>query len=179
MTISNCLSQINADLLRLRTIDLGYPQGENKILVPTAADVIETSLMNADLLHHQDIRTFFNACNGMSLPDVYVGYFLNKVESLAPKGKPYEVLEVLGSFAGGVVVLGSSGGGDLFVLRRNDNDVLLLPPGLVSNGAYDNTDARGSQLATGFGSFLQRLAEDVRAFVNNKPGHRFMLRSPL
>lgn len=111
----------------------------------------------------------------MSLSDIHVGYFLRGVQALAPRPGRYDVLKIIGALSGAVVILGSSGGGDLFAFRRAEQDVLLLPAGLILDGTYHNADGRARLVAATFTEFLQTLAADVRAFVKNIPGHRFIV----
>jgi hypothetical protein len=174
MGISDSISRIVTLLDSLERLDLGYPLGENLVVPPMPLSVIETSLQNAKLEGRHDLREFHAKCNGVRLPDVHNGYFLHSLDSLARHGRRDDIHEVLGPVSGSVVVIGSSGGGDLFTLRRRKWDVLCLPPGPVHAGRYDGTRAAVRRVAGDFGSFLGRLVADVEAFICDTPSHSFL-----
>ena len=73
-----------------------------------------------------------------------------------------------------VVPVGSTGGGDLFVVECESGNVLFLPHCPVYDGRYDGTHARIRVIARDVTEFLQRLLNDVFAFENNKSNHVFI-----
>ncbi len=69
--------------IALLTSYLGYPFGENVVFPPAPLADMEMSLEHAELGDHPALREFYSASNGLSLPDVHVGYFLERVNDLA------------------------------------------------------------------------------------------------
>jgi hypothetical protein len=174
MSVEESVARIEALLDSLAKIDLGYPQGQNCVFSPMPRDDLETSLERIGLASYESLCGFYAACDGVSLPDVHIGYFLHEAKKLGRHGRVHDINEVLGPFAGSVVIIGSTGGGDLFALRRKEGDVLFLPPGPVHAGAYDGARAAVRRLAADFESFLERIVADVEAFVHDVPNYPFM-----
>jgi hypothetical protein len=159
---------------RLKGLDFGYPLGINDIFPPQGANVIDKGLKDAGAWDFDELRTFYGNCDGISLPDVHVGYFIKSITKLCVMDTSSEPVKITGEFAGDVVSFGSTGGGGLFVLSKVSGDVLHLAPGPLDNGIYDGNRGRVKQISGSFFEFLERLNADIQAFVENDAGHRFI-----
>jgi hypothetical protein len=179
MRVESWIQEMRNLLDELQQIDLGYPLGVTIIETPQPADVVRRELSRVGLEQVTSIVEFYSSCDGVSLRNVHNGYSIHSVTRLQTLGPQSEPDEITGPFADKVVMLGSSGGGDLFVFRRTYSDVLLLPPGPLHAGVYDGslyvgTPAEVKLVGRNFEDFLEVLLADVRAFVKNTPGYRFM-----
>ena len=121
-----------------------------------------------------ELRAFYFNCDGVSLADVHVGYFIKSVTKLRVVDTSSEPVEITGEFAGKVVSFGSTGGGGLFVLRMVSGDILHLAPGPLENGIYDGSRGKVKRLSGSFFGYLECLKDDVQAFVDNQSRHRFI-----
>lgn len=121
------------------------------------------------------LAQLYSQCDGVSLPDIHSGYFVHPLQRLGLSHPKSEPTKVTGQFTGDVDVFGSTGNGGLFVLRKGINDVLYLPPGAFYDGLYDGTQSKVKRVATDFPSFLEHFLTDVSAFVNDTPGHKYVV----
>lgn len=172
MTIAEKLLRLATILDELAAIDLGYPQGENTILPPSAGAV--ALLAEAGLAGIEGLTDLYTACNGVSMPDVHNGYFikpLRRVLKCAPSSEPSTILL---EDAIAVLPLGSTGGGSLFVAEREGGRVLHLPPGPLHEGRYDGRHINVRVVAESIPSFLDLLINDAEAFVHGDQGHRYL-----
>jgi hypothetical protein len=161
-------------LSRLKDLDLGYPLDTNEVLAPQQPNVVEHGLRAAQANHLEELKTFYTSCDGVSLPDVHVGYFIKSITRLGIVDPFSEPSEITGEFAGKVLSFGSTGGGGLFVLKRGTGDVLHLAPGPLEDGVYDGTRGKVKSISRSFFDFLDNLGADIQAFVENRTRHRFM-----
>jgi hypothetical protein len=159
---------------QLKRLDLGYPLGANEILPPQLPDTVEDGLRRADVSDWDSFEEFYRNCDGLSLPDVHVGYFLKSITKLGVVDACSEPIEIKGEFSGKVLAFGSTGGGGLFVIRRASGDVLHLAPGPLENGIYDGNRRRVRQISGSFCGFLERLMADIQAFVSNQDDYDFI-----
>jgi hypothetical protein len=159
-------------LVQLSGLDFGYPLGANDLFPPQEAKVVEQALRVAEA--GDELGVFYASCDGVSLPDVHVGYFIKSVRKLRVVDTLSEPLTITGEFAGAVVSFGSTGGGGLFVLRRVTGDVLHLAPGPLENGIYDGKRGKVKRISGTFFGFLDSLKADIQAFVENRARHVFM-----
>ena len=175
MSIQDCLLRIEQCVEKLKEIDLGYPLGANVVHAPEPGTSIGDVLVEAGLEQSAAIRDFYHYCNGVSLPDVHVGYFLKSIAKLAERRPDSDPQSIAGSFSGEVASIGSTGGGGLFVVHKKSGNILHLPPGPLHSGVYDGTSTRVTLVAYDFGLFLEALARDVTAFVDGNTSHRFIV----
>lgn len=68
----------------------------------------------------------------------------------------------------------STGNGSLFVVEREEGRVLLLPPGPVRKRRYDGKESTFQIVALNVSQFLELLAADFEAFVNDDRGHVYL-----
>lgn len=171
MALRSWFQQAQQFLEELKGIDFGYPLGTNTFLAPQPSRMVEETLAAVGLRSDAPFVEFYSRCDGLSLPDVHVGYFIKPLAKLLADRPDSEPSELIGPFAGKVLSLGSTGGGGLFVLHFPEKDVLYLPPGPLHNGVYDGSEGHVKRLAPDFPSFLSLLLADIEAFVKDKPHH--------
>lgn len=175
MEIGAWKQAVNRLLAELPNIDFGYPLGVNRLLPPRKQSDVELALRRAGLFEVDSVREFYLNCDGLSLPDIHVGYFIKSADSLPDSAPESEPNTLLGRFAGSAMTLGSTGGGELFVIQPPSNRILLLPLGPLHCGVYDGNETGVRQIAVTFERFLGLLLEDIRAFVEDHPNHTFIV----
>jgi hypothetical protein len=168
MAIKNLVMELRDLCERLTHIDFEYPLGQNIVLPPTSADLLYATV---DRIKNRNARdqliALYSECDGFSLPDVHVGYFVKMRSLLDSYDRSSEPDTVLLQSPISVMSFGSTGGGDLFVLDCDDGNVMLLPPGTLLSGQYDGRGKHVRDLAPDIEAFIERLTSDVRAFVSS------------
>jgi hypothetical protein len=166
------MRRLDSILHELTAIDFGYPLGENTIIPPRLGAT--DALAKTGLTKVRGLLDLYSACDGISMPDVHTGYFikpLRKVLEYDPASEPRTVLletEIQ------VLPIGSTGGGDLFVVERESGRVLILPPGPLHEGRYDGRHTKVRVIAEDISRFLDRLLDDAAAFVRDERGHQYL-----
>jgi hypothetical protein len=175
MAVPDWIGEVTHYLGELRNIDLGYPLGSNVVLPPQEPSFVQAALLEVGLERFPDVAAFYSQCDGISWPDVHVGYFLKPIDRVVDFNPESEPRLVTGAFSDNVITLGSTGGGGLFVLRLVSGGVLYLPPGRLHAGVYDGAAAEVREVSAGFSQFLKVLLEDLVAFVRDSSGHQFIV----
>jgi len=162
------LSAVRADLADLATQDFGYPLGTNEV---RAAGLTSVAGLPAQLC------ALYAACDGLSVPDVHVGYFIDtaaRTVTAAQRGEPTLVARP-GPLR--VHVFGTDGGGGRFALGLDDGAVYYLPSsGAVRDGRFEEDAASPvRQLAASVEDLLDRLRADVHAFVAADEAHSYLV----
>jgi hypothetical protein len=152
-------------------IDFGYPLGENII---RSAEGRKYSISELGTSCAKWLVPLYSVCDGLSFPDVHVGYFIKPLERVLSFDRSSEPDRVILDREIAVVPIGSTGGGALFVVDCEHGSVLLLPPGPLHDGRYDGTRAMIKVVAESVPRFLEALLDDVRAFVKNKIAHAYI-----
>jgi hypothetical protein len=176
MDINAWFNEVSALLERLKRIDLGYPLGENVIHPAPTESIVESLIAKTGLPRSSSIPTFYRRCNGLSLPDVHVGYFVHGVELILDglaKGEPTRVMDHEGLSR--IIVVGTDGGGGRFASRMDVEDIVYLPVGAVHDSVFDGKATPIRRLASNFPDFLELLLGDLRALVNNVPDWKYMV----
>jgi hypothetical protein len=121
------------------------------------------------------LLSFYSRCDGASLPDLWNGYLISPIWHLLQVRDDIPV-RVEGSLSREILPFGSDGGGNLMALSLGQQkDILFLPLGSIRDSIYrDSPQAPMKLLAKDFDGFLERLLEDLRAFVSRTPGWQFM-----
>ena len=158
---------LRRDLARLRTLDSRYGLDLNELLPPASEEATGIPV---------ELAKLFRACDGLSLPNVYNGYFIDpaiRVQSAAARGEPGMIV---GNSDMSVHVFGSDGGGGRFALGLGDGAVYYLPSwGGVYDGQFiEDSVTRVRKVADSVMEFLWRLHQDVHAFVERNQGHTYM-----
>lgn len=121
------------------------------------------------------LKPLYTVCDGISLPDVHNGYFIDSADriiSAAQRGEPTLVngkqLEIQ--------VFGSDGGGNRFALGINDFAVYYLPvSGAVINGTFIEDDVTNvCRMAGSLIEFLWLLKDDIEAFVHGNENYHYI-----
>lgn len=171
MDVQSCVRQAKHLLEEMERIDFGYPLGANVVLAPQTSRTAKEPLAFVAARIDSALMDFYSYCDGISAPDVHVGYFLKPLAKLLVTRPDSEPSELIGPIAGSVVSFGSTGGGGIFALRLTEKDVLYLPPGPLRHSIYDGTLGQVKRLAPDFSSFLCLLVADIQAFVKNRRHH--------
>lgn len=151
----------------LHQIDLGYPLDDNHVHPPMTAS--DSLLEQLDSSHAtQPLVAFYQECDGFSLPDVRNGFFVKRLFDLANDN--HEPTKIIGEVHASIVVLGSTGGGQLLALDQDDGRVFLLGPGFIEGGNWVSTSSNVMVLANAW----ERLVGDVEAFIKDDASHHYM-----
>jgi len=174
MNESEVLSQMKSTLRGLNELDLGYPLGTNIVRDANRANGMPPAY--ATVSGWRWINELYSASDGLSFPDVHVGYFIKPLERIVNADGYYEPRTVIGDSGEEVSVLpfGSTGGGSLFVVKCNRGEVMLLPPGEFRNGRYDGRGRKVRVIASSVVGFLDLLREDLEAFVGGVTPHAYI-----
>jgi len=157
--------RVSSLLYQLTEQKHGHPFGAN--VLRDAASPTQLTELRRRLPGREDLADFYGRHDGLSWPDVWNGYFLHGLHLVLAADKRGEPNAVLGVDAGAILVLGSDGGGGRFAERLDSREIAYMPPGLVRQGGYDNSDRRTRIVSSDFGAFLERLADDLDAFVRD------------
>ncbi len=170
------LKKANELLIELREVDFGYSLDENIIRPPKREDYTQLTLSNSGYSDNQMLYNFYLECDGLSWPDVHNGYFIHSVEKLNEKEQRKSNLptKISGIYRSPILVFGSDGGGGLFAVRKQYNDILYLPNGLIQEGIFDGETANIKKIGDNFSEFLEKLLSDLEAFVFDKEGYIYI-----
>lgn len=172
MNPSEAVNQIKAKLPDLYTIDFGYPLDDNVVRDASRPNELFDAFMSKKGAHW--LASLYLACDGLSLPDVHTGYFLESLErlvSFAPSSEPHTVVNEQEL---AVLPFGSTGDGSLFVVDCDRGRVLLLSPGPMREGRYDGLEGRVKEVAATVPQFVERLCFDLQAFINDDQQHNYI-----
>ena len=154
----------------LRTLalqDFGYPLGTNEVREP----ISPTPRIP------QGLVPLYAVSDGISLPDVHVGYFIDSAERVASAAERREPTRIEGCKPLDIHVFGSDGGGGRFALRVDDGSVYYLPvAGAVKDGVfYEDSSVVARRIAETLPDFLWLLEADINAFVHNEQDHTYIV----
>jgi hypothetical protein len=152
------LGQVRAALAELASVDLGYPLGANVVRERSTAELPDLP---------SPLDALYRAIDGVSLPDVHVGYFIDPADRVASAAERGEPTLIEGDRPIAIHVFGSDGGGGRFALGLSDGAVYYLPSsGAVKEGRYlEDTASPVRQVAVSVSDFLDRLKADIEAFI--------------
>jgi hypothetical protein len=164
--------QVRAQIRALSALDVGYPQGENR-LVPQRAprEAVESALERLGLGRFEQVRQFYQSFESLSLPDVHNGIFLHDAEralALIARGEPTRL-------EGGerIALVGSDGGGNSFAVRLADGAVLRLH-GKSDGGVLIPSPGGAKIVASDFTAFVDRVLADLVAFIRDDRDHDWL-----
>ena len=172
MIVAEIISNIRIELVKLRELDLGYPLGNNSVGAP-----LEPSLVTAAIGMKPGSRwlvPLYTACDGISLPDIHIGYFVNPSSRISAPIDQFDPVMVQCDSPYRIISFGTSGGGDHLVLAGDDGRVHLLRPSKINDGKYDGNNGRIETVAEGIDQFLHRILTDITAFVYDYPHHKYL-----
>lgn len=159
---------VRTTLEELASHDFRYPLGVNEVRGKSRA---HRSVPPA-------LEPLYASFDGVSLPDVHVGYFIDPAHRVASAAERGEPTLVDGEPPRAVHVFGSDGGGGRFALGSEDGAVYYLPSsGAVRGGMFLPDDASPvRRVATSVRQFLDLLKADIEAFVHGEDAHSYMAR---
>jgi hypothetical protein len=160
------VSSVREILAELASQDFGYELGLNEVREPSRLH---------DLLP-PELEPLYTVFDGLSVPDVHVGYFIDsahRVASAAERGEPTLLAETPPRR---IQVFGSDGGGGRFALGIDDGAVYYLPSsGAVDKGVfYEDKEAPATRIAANVAEFLQLMKADITAFVQEDQDHHYI-----
>jgi len=164
-------------LVEFREVDLGYPQGKNEIIPPDGS--LDTGRFSAEtgIPSTSAVCDFYRLCDGVTLSDVHVGLFIHRAERVMRAMHDGEPTRIEGGpLTAPIAVIGSDGGGGRFAIRTDDAaEVLYLPTGAVHDQVFDGSSSTVRVVADDFLSFLDRLYQDLVAFVKDDQDWRYIV----
>ena len=169
------LARMNNALELLRDLDLGYPMGENIVHPPPDRTIISRLASAADLPIQSKLMSVYEICNGVSLPDIHVGYFVHPAETVIRGLERGEPTSLTGPHRRSIVVFGTDGGGGRFALGRSGGEVLYLGEGSVHDAVFDGIHGDARMLSPNLETFLERLLADTEAFVRAAPNWTYLV----
>lgn len=168
MLINDSIVELSRLRDELMEIEFGYPLGSDEVFPPRGVGLSSAALSRiACRSSREQLVSLYSQCDGFSFPDVHVGYFLKPTLKLESYDRSSEPDTLLLNGAHAVLPLGSTGGGNLFVLDGQVGRVLLLPPGPLHDGQYDASGLDVREVASNIEEFIKKLTSDVRAFVRD------------
>lgn len=174
--VKSWISETHGLLAQLGQLDLGFPQGDNVVRPAPSLEALDLLVAQAYIERSSPLVAFLQECNGLSFPDVHVGYFIHSVEQMLHGFRSGEPRQVSGNEPLTVLVFGSDGGGGRFALQvQGGCAVFYLPVGAVRDGVFDGKHTAIRRLAPDFPEFLRLLLADLRAFVEDRPAWQYMV----
>lgn len=174
MSIIQQLRRLDSMLGELATIDFGYPLGDNRIVPPSNGAA--AALSQAGLAGIGGLSDLFSACDGIRMPDVHNGYFIYDHERvcLHYTDSDPNCIVLADNRETEVLTIGQDGGGNHLAVDRKRGRVFFLPMGPLHDGRYDGRHTNVRIVAEGIPQLLDKLVEDVAAFVRDEQGHRYL-----
>lgn len=174
MELYSLLRQLHPLLVKLRQIDFGYPLGDNFVRAAQEPTVVANKIKEAGLSGVRMLTEFYSCCDGLWLPDIYNGYRINTLERTTTFYPDSDPCIVRLEYDVPVVHLGSTCGGDLFVVCKDNGNVLFLPHGCIDDGIYISQQSPVQVVGESIGDFIARLVSDTYAFVHGDPSHVYI-----
>ena len=155
-------------------IDFGYPLGDNLIRSASSQDDVREILKAHGYTRDDQLTDFFRSCDGISWPDVNRGYFVEPLASIEKQFSESMPRSITGSSDRTIIQIGSNGGGNLFAADCATGAILLLPTGRIVDNVYDDSDGRVRKVAGNMVQFAERLARDLKAFVDDATDYEYL-----
>jgi hypothetical protein len=125
----------------------------------------------------EQLTAFYSVCNGLKWTDVFNGYFLMpscELGIVSDRYTPNRLKNADGSYSD-VFMIGSKGGGELFVVKCETGEILMLAGGRFEDDhVYDDWDDRAKCVAPDFNDFMNILRSDLTAYVKENLSHKFI-----
>lgn len=161
-------AEMNTLLTQISALDSGFDLEGNQIHAPAAAlsDNIPAPM-----------RSMYHVFNGLDIPDVYNGYFIDSAERVATAVERGMPTRIVGKPSRPIRVFGSDGGGGLFALDEDDGSVhYLQSDGVIEGGVFEESEnVRARLVARHVADLLKLLLDDVGAFATGKEAHRYII----
>ena len=143
-------------------------------MIRTKSEQNVSEIMKANNINIPALEDLYQELDGVSLPDVQNGYFLKSLSNLIEGIRGKEPVSVSGEIEGSILVFGSTGGGQKIAIFQDDKSILLLENGLVENGVFHAENHSVKIIARSFEGFLDKLLQDVDAFVNDSLDYSYI-----
>lgn len=150
-------------LARLEQVDLGYPKDTHKI--PRSEDTTALRVPSLPKQTELQLNEFYSQYDHISLPDVGNGYFLLPKQEIGKQRGDSFITVLSGKIEGEVLPIGSTGGGDYFVILKSTGDILQISDGSISNGVYSDYWGSTKSIAPSFFLFLEWLREECEYWL--------------
>ncbi len=165
--------KLKTALSEFETIDLGYPKGVNRISVNVTNKIAKNELSLPD-----DLASFYSHVHEISLPDVYVGYFVMTLNALARFSKEERIPTHIqrADQHEPIVAFGSTGGGDIFAVPQKTGEPVYFLPSYGVTGATFSADINPVYVvADNLDAFLKKIMSDIYALIERKPNWHFLV----
>jgi hypothetical protein len=153
-------------LAELADLDFGYPLDTNEVLAPQPSPPKVPA----------GLEDLYGVCDGVSMPDVYVGYFLDSAAEAASRPSRGEPTEIQGTTRIPISVFGTDGGGgNRFAIGPGGSIYYLPSSGAVLKGTFHEDHlVKASVKAATLLDFLWLMYGDVKAFINDEKSHVYI-----
>jgi hypothetical protein len=152
------------------------PKKEN-FLGDENANTFECQATGVSLECLSQLDEFYSVCNGFTWSNIFNGYFLmasSELGMVADRYTPTKLKSADGSYSD-VFMIGSKGGGEMFVVKIETGEIMMLPGSrFESENVYDDWNDRTVCVASDFNSFLDVLLSDLTAYVKGDLDHQFV-----
>lgn len=166
MELAKWQQEVRLLIKQLAEVDLGYPLGDNHLGSPADSEDLREFRTKFRTRSTLQMAQFFEQMDGASFPNFHNGYFIHPIKTVLACQTNGEPVKISGPLSASVLTFGCDGGGCRLVARVDDsNDVLYLPTGPVHEGVFQGANVLPRLIASDFASFLWRLHEDLRAFI--------------
>lgn len=164
--------KLNSALSDFEKFDVGHPKGVNRISINTTKKIAKIELPLPESL-----ASLYTHIDEISLPDVYVGYFVMSVTNLAKFSKNGQIPNIIqrDSQRESIIAFGSTGGGDIFAVPQKTGEPVYFLPSYGVTGAIFRSDINPVYIvADNLDTFLNKIVSDIRAIVERKPNWQFL-----
>lgn len=167
MDMKKWLAEMENQLVSLKNLDLGYPQGNNFILPPDDKNLLDELLKITELKLPEELINFYRECGGVNLPDIWNGYFIFSLAKIIASIQNATLpTKINGTYQGAILVFAADGGGNLFAIHLTKSPVILyLPSESIQDDTITHAYLRPKDVSNNFSDFLLRLIEDTQAFI--------------
>lgn len=132
--LRRALGQLETHIQLVRAETWGYPVDQQLIKLVLPVRDLATVLPRLGCGCVDELAAFFTLCDGIELPDVYVGYFIESLERVVTGPGRGEPVTIGGPRPRSILVFGTDGGGGRFALDRGDGSILHLSSGGAVRG---------------------------------------------
>jgi hypothetical protein len=147
----------------------GYSPGVNVVVTGTGQGGSQLSLeLGPDAQVPPSIVEFFNGIEEVSLPDIRNGYFIEPATRIAAAhADKYPRWLELGGRRVEILVIGSDGGGALYVVEVEENSpVFRIEEAAIESGVLcPATERQVQRLAANFSAFLELFASSLESYA--------------
>jgi hypothetical protein len=173
-------SQLTNVMSKYRKVYPYYQESENRFLMPAEPERLPEfeALLNIKL--PKDFVSFYSKCAGLLLPDVYNSIFLDPIASLIESINRCDIpvfMEDNPPFR--VVPFGSDAAGNMFaIIPDKANGIYYLQGEFIcpKDGVlmYLHDVFEPKRVADTFSEFLDAVLEDARAYLEQRPGWKYL-----